>query len=67
MDVGLRLHRMDERHVVDTLGQVRQQIADPLAALAVPPPLPGALHHGAGVALKQFQLAAGDRTCRHFA
>ena len=58
MHVRLRDHRMDERHLVDATGQVRNQIADPFAALAALPPLPGALHARAGVALKQFDLLA---------
>ena len=41
------------------LGQVRHQVADPLAALAVLLPLPGALHHAPGRALEQLDLAAG--------
>ena len=37
--------------------QVRNEIADPLAALAVLPPFPRAGHHGAGLALEQLDLA----------
>src|SRR5206468_976946 len=35
-----------------------QQVADPLAALAVPPPAPRALHDRAGRTLEQFDAAA---------
>ena len=38
---------------------MRKQVADPVAALAVLPPFPGAGHDGARLALKQLDLAAG--------
>ena len=59
MNVRLRDHRRQERDVVDTGRQVRQQVADPVAALAVLPPFPGAGHDGARLALEQLDLAAG--------
>ena len=40
---GLALHRMDERHLIDVAGELRQQVADPAAALAVLPEGPIAL------------------------
>ena len=46
--VRLRHHRMDEGDVIDALGQMGQQAADVLGALAVLLPLPGALHDRPG-------------------
>ena len=59
MNVRFRDHRRQERDIVDAGRQVRQQTADPLAALAKLPPFPGARHHGARLALKELDLAAG--------
>ena len=56
--VRLGDHRRQERDVVDAGRQVRHEIADPAAALAVLPPFPGAGHHRAGLALEQLDLAA---------
>ena len=58
-------HRVDDRHVVDDRGEVRQQLADPRAALAVLGELVGraeelgrALDEGEPLALEDF-LGAG--------
>jgi hypothetical protein len=59
VNVGLRDHRRQERDVVDTGCEMRQQVADPLAALAVAAPFPGAGHDRTRLALKQLDLAAG--------
>jgi hypothetical protein len=50
---------MDEGHVIDTFGEMREQATDPFAAFAMLLPIPGALHDGAGIALKEFDFAAG--------
>ena len=51
-------HRADERQLVHDLGHVREQIADPRPALAVPAELPRRLHHLADVGeLRRLQLA----------
>ena len=59
VDVGLRLQGMDEGHIVDTLGHGGEEVADPLAGLAVLLPGPGAGHDDAGVALEEFDFFAG--------
>ena len=43
--VALRKHRVDETHVIDATSEVRQQAADPRAALAVLAKTIDALHH----------------------
>jgi hypothetical protein len=50
---------MNERDVVGAVRNVRHQAAHPFAALAVLLPIPRALHHFAGIALEQLDLAAG--------
>ena len=54
--VRLRLHRVDERDVVDMLRHVRQQRADHLAALPRRRERPGALHQVAVLALKRDKI-----------
>src|SRR5262249_26049094 len=50
---------MDEGHVVDASGKMRDEFADPLAALTVLLPPPGALHYGPRVALEKLNFVAG--------
>ena len=60
--VGLRLHRMNERDVIDVPRKMRQQAADHLAALAGGPERPRALHQVAVFALEAHEpLLAGQR------
>src|SRR5687768_3664755 len=49
---------MNERHVVHARSEMRQQIANPLAAPAMLLPAPRARHHYTGVALEQLDLLA---------
>src|SRR5262249_40369650 len=58
VDVRLRDHRVDERHVVDATGKVWQQPAYPSAALSVLSPFPGARHAGARRALEELNFAS---------
>ena len=53
------ISEMKERDVVHASRRMRQQVADPLAALAVLLPAPRARHHHTGVALEQLDLFAG--------
>ena len=55
----LALHRMNERHVIDARGQLRQQVTHPAAALTVLPELPVARLTVAGLRGKEGQLAVG--------
>src|SRR6266576_3088281 len=50
---------MNEGNVVRTGAEVRNEIADPFAALAVWFPVPGTFHYRAGIALEQFHFPAG--------
>ena len=50
---------MNERHIVRTGAEVRDEIADPFTALAVLFPVPGTFHYRARIALEQFHFAAG--------
>src|SRR6516225_7682148 len=50
---------MNERHIVHTGTEVRDEIAHPFSALAVLFPVPGTFHQRAWVALEQFHFAAG--------
>ena len=59
MHVGLRDHRGDEGHVVDTGREVRQKIAHPLSTVAMLSPAPWALHHRAGLTLEKLHFFAG--------
>ncbi len=59
VDVGLGDHRVQEGHVVHAFGQVRQQAAHPLAALAVSLPVPRRLHAGAGALWNSSTLPPG--------
>ena len=58
MHVRLRDHRMNERDVVDTVAERRDRIAQPLAAVAILPPLKWRLHHFIWRRLKQFDRFA---------
>src|SRR6266568_8697473 len=49
---------MNECHIVRTGAEVRDEIADPFAALAVLFPIPRTFHHRARIALEQFHFAA---------
>src|SRR5262249_1236880 len=59
VDVALGHHGVEEADVIDTAADVRHQVADILAALAVRLPAPRALHARARNALEQFDLAGG--------
>src|SRR6185437_10905173 len=50
---------MDKGDVIRARADMRDEIADPLAALAPWLPVPRTLHHGARIALKKFHPAAG--------
>src|SRR5690349_21466485 len=50
---------MDEGDVIRAGTDMRDEIADPLAAFAPGLPVPWTLHHGTRVALKKFHPAAG--------
>ena len=50
---------MDEGHTVCALGEVRQEIAHPLAGLTALPPRPRTLHTPTRATLEQLDLAAG--------
>src|SRR5205085_6994651 len=59
MNIRLRHHRMDERHVIDAGRQVWHQVTHPFAALAILLPAPRTFQTGAGITLKQLDLFAG--------
>ena len=54
---GLALHRMDEGHLINVAGELRQQIAHPAAALAVLPEGPVALLAVARLRGKELHVA----------
>src|SRR5438270_5700286 len=49
---------MNERQLIHTRAQVRDQVADPFAAMSILLPIPGALHDRSWLALKELDLAA---------
>ena len=59
MQRGLAVHRIDERHVVNTRGQLRKQIAHPQSRLAMLSELPMAALTIARLRRKELQLAIG--------
>src|SRR6266436_287745 len=50
---------MNEGDIVGTGAEVRDEVADPFAALAVLFPVPGTFHHRARIALEQLHFATG--------
>src|SRR5678815_6184333 len=59
MDVRLGRHRHEEREVIDTFGNVRENAADPPATLAILLELEGALHDVARRAGRSFNARTG--------
>ena len=58
---SLRVHRVDERHVIHALGQVRQQVTHPQPALAMLAKIEAALHDPPRLAEESIDLAfAGE-------
>jgi len=59
---ALRDHRVDKGNIVDPLGEVGQEVADPFAGLSVLTEGPGTFHEIAGLAEKRIHLTlAGHR------